>query len=131
MPSAGAVADQGHPEIDGYYMSEDGQMQRQHGNHNDAAAAAEEIEAGVDGDAAVVDPDNMTYEELTALGNVVGTVAAGLTKDQMAKIPVKPFNSVQREENDPYVYLYCCALLLFDNLMRSSRPIVADVSFVK
>ena len=37
------------------------------------------------------DPDAMSYEELTALGEVVGTVSTGLTKAQLEALPVKVY----------------------------------------
>jgi Ring finger domain len=35
------------------------------------------------------DPDNMTYEQLLELGDRLGKVSKGLTKEQIAKIPSK------------------------------------------
>ncbi|XP_058199354.1 E3 ubiquitin-protein ligase BIG BROTHER-like isoform X1 [Rhododendron vialii] len=38
-----------------------------------------------------VDPDNMTYEELLELGEVVGTQSRGLSQDLISMLPVKKF----------------------------------------
>ncbi|GAB4819822.1 hypothetical protein N2152v2_006868 [Parachlorella kessleri] len=41
-----------------------------------------------------VDPDSMTYEELTALGEAVGTVSKGITAEQIAALPVRRYGEV-------------------------------------
>ncbi|KAL8527525.1 hypothetical protein ACS0TY_005391 [Phlomoides rotata] len=38
-----------------------------------------------------IDPDNMTYEELLELGEVVGTQSKGLPQDQIALLPTSKF----------------------------------------
>ncbi len=45
------------------------------------------------------DPDAMSYEELTALGEVVGTVATGLTQAQLDVLPVKTYAEVKNSGN--------------------------------
>jgi hypothetical protein len=57
-------------------------------------------ELEIDGD--TIDPDELTYEELTTLGEVAGTVATGLTAEQMEKMPRKLYQDIQPLE-DPCV----------------------------
>lgn len=54
---------------------------------SDGAASDADTEGGPD-------PDAMSYEELTALGEVVGTVATGLTQAQIDALPVKIYAEV-------------------------------------
>jgi E3 ubiquitin-protein ligase BIG BROTHER-like protein len=42
----------------------------------------------------IPDPDSMSYEELTALGEVVGTVSTGLTQAQIDSLPVVKYVEV-------------------------------------
>lgn len=51
---------------------------------------------GVDSDSDddIPDPDSMSYEELTALGEVAGTVSTGLTQDQIDSLPVMKYVEV-------------------------------------
>jgi Ring finger domain len=57
-------------------------------NHNDD-------EGGVDdSDDDIPDPDMMSYEELTMLGEVAGTVATGLTQNQIDTLPVVKYVEV-------------------------------------
>jgi E3 ubiquitin-protein ligase BIG BROTHER-like protein len=46
---------------------------------------------GGDGSEGGADPDAMSYEELTALGEVVGTVSTGISAAQLAALPVRTF----------------------------------------
>lgn len=52
-----------------------------------------------------IDPDDLTYEELTVLGEVAGTVAAGLTEKQLNALNRIQYKEFTRENNhnDPYV----------------------------
>lgn len=52
-----------------------------------------------------IDPDDLTYEELTVLGEVAGTVAAGLTEKQLNALNRTQYKEFTRENNhsDPYV----------------------------
>jgi E3 ubiquitin-protein ligase BIG BROTHER-like protein len=54
----------------------------------------EEDGGGIDSDDDIPDPDSMSYEELTALGEVVGTVSTGLTQDQIDSLPVMKYLEV-------------------------------------
>lgn len=49
------------------------------------------MEEGSEEDDEALDPDDLSYEELTALGEVVGTVATGLTAEQLAALPRCPY----------------------------------------
>lgn len=49
-----------------------------------------------------IDPDTLTYEELTTLGEMAGTVAAGLTDEQLQKLPRKQYTQI-RNLDDPCV----------------------------
>ncbi|KAG7673122.1 hypothetical protein Ndes2526B_g05303 [Nannochloris sp. 'desiccata'] len=48
----------------------------------------------IDSDDDIPDPDSMSYEELTALGEVVGTVSTGLTQAQIDSLPVMKYLEV-------------------------------------
>ena len=52
-----------------------------------------------------IDPDDFTYEELTVLGEVAGTVAAGLTEKQLNALNRIQYKEFTRENNhnNPYV----------------------------
>ena len=52
-----------------------------------------------------MDPDDFTYEELTALGDAVGTVSAGLEKEKLAALPISKFREICKRDgvHDPYV----------------------------
>lgn len=54
---------------------------------------------GADGE---IDPDTLTYEELTTLGEMAGTVAAGLSIEQIEKLPQKKYGDVM-DHDDPCV----------------------------
>ena len=54
---------------------------------NNGDIGDDEIEDDVDDDEEI-DPDSLSYEQLTALGEVVGTVSTGLTKQQIESLPV-------------------------------------------
>lgn len=51
------------------------------------------------------DPDDFTYEELTALGDAVGTVSAGLDKTKILALPTGKFREICQKDgvHDPYV----------------------------
>jgi len=51
------------------------------------------------------DPDDFTYEELTALGDAVGTVSAGLEEEKLSALPTVKFRELCKEDgvHDPYV----------------------------
>ena len=49
-----------------------------------------------DDEDAVLDTDTMSYEQLTALGEVVGTVATGLNSTQIDGLPVCRFSAVKK-----------------------------------
>ena len=42
-----------------------------------------------------MDPDDLSYEELTALGEVVGTVATGLSAAQLAALPRSTYDAAR------------------------------------
>ena len=48
----------------------------------------------MDSDEDIPDPDSMSYEELTALGEVVGTVSTGLTQAQIDSLPIMKYVEV-------------------------------------
>ncbi len=52
-----------------------------------------------------IDPDDLTYEELTVLGEVAGTVAAGLTEKQLSALRRTQYREFTRDndDSDPYV----------------------------
>ena len=54
------------------------------------------------------DPDNFTYEELTVLGDVVGTVAAGLKEDELARLPLALYRESRSsvDTTDPCVHMW-------------------------
>lgn len=49
-----------------------------------------------------IDPDTLTYEELTTLGEMAGTVAAGLGEEQLKKLHQKQYAEVEGHD-DPCV----------------------------
>lgn len=53
-------------------------------------------------DEEAIDPDTLTYEELTTLGEMAGTVAAGISEEQLKKLPVKLYGEVEGHD-DPCV----------------------------
>jgi len=59
-----------------------------------AAPDEEDGDIGDDDGDDAVDPDALSYEELTALGEVVGTVACGLSAEQLAALPRSTFAAV-------------------------------------
>lgn len=69
-----------------------------------------------------VDPDNMSYEELIALGEAVGTHSRGLTQDVIAAIPYSKYvadNGATPSINDPCVI---CRLDYEDGDFLSTLP---------
>ncbi|KAG9141896.1 hypothetical protein Leryth_009267 [Lithospermum erythrorhizon] len=56
-----------------------------------------------------VDPDEMTYEELIALGEVVGTQSRGLPSETIASLPTVNYKSKNTQEgsSDPCVICRC------------------------
>ncbi|CAL0328284.1 unnamed protein product [Lupinus luteus] len=56
-----------------------------------------------------VDPDELSYEELLALGEAVGTESRGLSIDTIASLPFVNYKTVgdQHGSNDSYVQTLC------------------------
>eukprot|EP01017_Pseudomicrothorax_dubius_P027742 TRINITY_DN3237_c0_g1_i11.p1 TRINITY_DN3237_c0_g1~~TRINITY_DN3237_c0_g1_i11.p1 ORF type:complete len:331 (-),score=67.08 TRINITY_DN3237_c0_g1_i11:124-1017(-) len=48
----------------------------------------------------LVDPDNMTYEELLALGDQIGHVSKGLSESEIRKIPKQTWNGKTKEKEN-------------------------------
>ena len=107
------------------YSAEDAQFVQRDGRHDDAAGIQNEQIDDVDdvdqngrprhrGDGREVlfdmDPDNLTYEELTTLGDLAGTVACGLTEEQVARLVHATFGELgeggqggNRNDRDPCI----------------------------
>jgi E3 ubiquitin-protein ligase BIG BROTHER-like protein len=53
----------------------------------------------------IMDPDDFTYEELTALGDAVGTVSAGLEKEKLSALPIRTFREICKRDgvHDPCI----------------------------
>eukprot|EP00826_Nyctotherus_ovalis_P051368 TRINITY_DN6415_c0_g1_i1.p2 TRINITY_DN6415_c0_g1~~TRINITY_DN6415_c0_g1_i1.p2 ORF type:complete len:117 (+),score=29.96 TRINITY_DN6415_c0_g1_i1:678-1028(+) len=58
---------------------------------------------------AMIDVDRMSYEELLALGELIGKVSKGLTREQISKIPTVPYKKNSAEEG---VYCAICQYTL-------------------
>lgn len=61
----------------------------------EGGAVDQEDDSGAESEGA--DPDTMSYEQLTALGEVVGTVATGVKTEHIDALPVRRFACCQAE----------------------------------
>jgi hypothetical protein len=52
---------------------------------------------------ASIDPDELTYEELTNLGDIAGTVACGLSEEQFRQLPHSRHGDAPNHNGDPCI----------------------------
>ncbi|XP_039046308.1 E3 ubiquitin ligase BIG BROTHER-related-like [Hibiscus syriacus] len=55
-----------------------------------------------------VDPDELSYEELLALGEVVGTEGRGLSADSIASLPLVTYKTGNRQTGSNDSCVICC-----------------------
>jgi hypothetical protein len=67
---------------------------QEHQRHGTDGRATDDLE---------VDPDSLTYEELTTLGDMAGTVACGLTEEQLAKLTRGAHGKLATLNGDPCI----------------------------
>ncbi|RRT51019.1 hypothetical protein B296_00051359 [Ensete ventricosum] len=69
-----------------------------------------------------IDPDEYVYEELVALGEVVGTESRGLSADMIASLPSVNYKAenMQDDNSEQYAYISIRFLVSFNESLNIS-----------